>query len=539
MIDYGRDYPDPFAAELATIDPYADVPPPDEPMDGREVGADGGGADRDGKPSMATRLVELAQARYDVFLGQDGEPYAVDRAGVSLALPLRGRTGLRQRLARAMFATIGRVPPAAALTDCVNVLEGTALERDRVPVALRVARRADRLVIDMGTADGRVIECGPHGWRVVRGSDVLFRRTALTGAMPDPDPAGTLDAFRSGLNVSEENFRLIVGWMLHAFMPDEPHPVLGLVGEQGTAKTTAAKQVACLVDPSPAPTRTAPKDLSDWAVTAAGSWVVTLDNISTIPPWFSDALCKAVTGDAMTKRALYTDGDLSVLAFLRPVIMTTIEAGALRGDLAERMLPIELERIPPDQRRTEKSVRLAYEDAMPQTLGALLNLLCDVLAVLPGVHLSRLPRMADFARFLAALDQVTGWTTHQDYEDTFEDLADTVIDGDPFAAQIRANIERGLTFDGTAAALLGWLHPNPEGTPSRGWPKTPRGATGALKRSTPALLKVGIHVEHYRTSDHKRERRVRIRRADGPDGVDGSPRRPSVHTQSPGWGHPG
>ena len=38
-----------------------------------------------------------------------------------------------------------------------------------------------------------------------------------------------------------------------------------------------------LIDPSPAPTRTAPRDLTDWVVTAQGSWVVGLDNVSVIP----------------------------------------------------------------------------------------------------------------------------------------------------------------------------------------------------------------------------------------------------------------
>ncbi|MDG9673027.1 hypothetical protein [Micromonospora sp. DH14] len=478
------------------------------------------------EPTIPELLVEMATARYDVFLGLDGEPYAVERNGSSIALPLRGRTGLKQRLAVLLWESRGKVPSGQASADVLNVLEGKALDKPRRPVSLRVERAGDRLLIDMGTADGRVIDVGPDGWHVVTGgSPGLFRRTALTGAMPDPDPEGTLDAFQAGMNVSEVNFRLIIGWMLHAFIPDEPHPVLGLVGEQGTAKTTAAKHIAGIIDASPAPTRTAPKDLTDWAVTAAGSWVVTLDNISEIKPWFSDALCKAVTGDAMTKRALYTDGDLSVLSFLRPIVMTSIEAGALRGDLAERMLPVELERIPREKRRTEKSVRLDYEHHQGQTLGALLNLLSQVLKVLPDVQVTDLPRMADFTRFLAALDQVSGWTTRTDYEETFGDLADAVITGDPFATAIREKIDRlpAPGFDGTASELLTWAAPatdEPLASTPRGWPKTPHGASGALKRITPALLAAGISVDFYREG-HKRTRKIRIwRAADAADAAD-------------------
>lgn len=496
-----------------------------------------------GGTTAAARLVDLAEANYRVFLGQDGNPYAVDRGGNSIVRTLRGRNGLRQKLSLDAFTRTGKPPSTSALSDALNVLEAKASIAAPKIVHLRVARVDERIVIDMGVPNGRLIDCGPGGWKIVDTAPVLFRRTALTGAMPEPDRAGSLTAFRNGLNADEENFRLIVGWMLHTLIPDEPHPVLGLVGEQGTAKTTCAKQIVGLVDPSPAATRSAPKDAEDWAVTASGGWLSALDNISTIPPWLSDALCKAVTGDAMTRRALYTDSDLAVLAFLRPVLMTSIEAGALRGDLAERMLPIELQRINPAHRRPESGVRAAYEAALPGTLGALLNLLCEVLAVLPDVQAENLPRMADFARFLIALDKVTGWNTREDYEDTFTDLADTVIDGDPFATAIRDRVHKLGPFDGTAKDLLAWAE-KPLDTwqavdprSPKGWPRTPRGATGALARITPALIAAGISVDRYKTSDAKRERRISIRRAHeprpatvrtvAPDGSDDTNFRPS------------
>ncbi len=511
------------AEEVGELEP----PPDDKPGRGRKTDA--------------ARLVDLADETHRVFLGQDGEPYAVERDGTSIVRPLRGRAGLRQQLSLTSFTRTGRPPSTSALSDALNVLEAKATTVTPETVHLRVARARGRIVVDMGGPDGRLIECGPDGWKIVPSAPVLFRRTRLTGSMPEPDPNGTLNAFQDGLNADEENFRLIVGWMLHTFVPDEPHPVLGLVGEQGTAKTTGAKHIVGIIDPSPAPTRSAPKDAQDWAVTAAGSWVVPLDNISSIPPWFSDALCKAVTGDAMTRRALYTDSDLAVLAFLRPVLMTSIEPGALRGDLAERMLPIELQRIASDKRRPESSIRAAYEAALPATLGALLNLLCRVLAALPDVPTANLPRMADFTRFLIALDTVTGWTTREDYEDTFTDLADNVIESDPFATAIRDRVLKLGPFDGTAKELLAWAE-KPldnlwgsvlEFRPPKGWPRTPRGATSALARVTPALITAGIEIDRYKASDRNKTRRISIRQAyqsgvrtvasDGSDGTDSQP----------------
>lgn len=79
-----------------------------------------------------------------------------------------------------------------------------------------------------------------------------------------------------------------------------------------------------------------------------------LDNVSVIAPWFSDALCRAVTGDAMPRRRLYTDSDAVILRFRRAIVLNGIDLGAMRGDLADRVLLIELERITKEKRREDK-----------------------------------------------------------------------------------------------------------------------------------------------------------------------------------------
>jgi hypothetical protein len=56
---------------------------------------------REGKgPSQASQLVALARDRFDVFTSEDGRPYAVPQGGPNIALPLRGKAGLRSKLPR-------------------------------------------------------------------------------------------------------------------------------------------------------------------------------------------------------------------------------------------------------------------------------------------------------------------------------------------------------------------------------------------------------------------------------------------------------
>mgnify|MGYP000381769483 CR=1 FL=1 len=139
-------------------------------------------------------------------------------------------------------------------------------------------------------------------------------------------------------------------------------------------------------------------------MSASNGWSTVIDNVSSIPDWWSDALCKAVKGDGWVRRTLYTDGDVSVLSFRRVVVLTSIDAGSLRGDLGERLVLVDLQAIAGGKRRTERDLDNVYNMARPAMLGALLDLLAMVLARLDAVNLPELPRMADFARVLGAMD---------------------------------------------------------------------------------------------------------------------------------------
>lgn len=452
------------------------------------------GAADDGKKSQATRLVELANRDFRMVRGSDGKTYAVPLGGPHVALSLRSEHGLRMRLAAAYHAETESVAGGSALSDALAVLEGQAADRDPEPVGLRVARHAGNLVLDLGTADGKCVVISPGEWHMLPESPVLFRRTALISPLPIPARnANGLDRLRALVNVSESGLRMLVSWLIATLFPDIDHPILSLTGEQGTAKSTCAKILVCLLDPSPAPLRSAPKDQSNWIVQAAASWMVMLDNISAIAPWFSDTLCKAVTGEGDVKRSLFTDDDVSVLAFQRVVGMTTIDAGALRGDLGERLLLVELDPIPKSKRRPASAVMADYEAARPAILGAILDLAAAALAVLPTVEVKELPRLADYAKILAALDRVTGWQTLPEYFSLADEITEAVIEADPFADAIRAFVQEKREWTGTAAALLELLTPA-EGA-AKNWPRTTAVASGKLRRNAPALRQQGIEIE--------------------------------------------
>lgn len=449
--------------------------------------------------SQATRLSHLAQDRYRFGRALEGEPFAVPLYGPRLVKMLRGGSGsLRAELAAAYLAEYGTPPTQQALADALMAVEGMCLAAEPERLWMRTGRdESGALWLDLGNEDGHAVRIIGGRWTLaLAGAPILFRRTALSSALPTPaDPgSGDLGALWELLNVTPEDRPILAGWLVAALLPEIGHPVLLLTGEQGSGKSTAARLIAAAVDPSTVPLRKPPRDVESWTTAAAGSSVVALDNLSALPDWLSDALCRAVTGDGDVRRRLYSDGDLHVVSFRRAVILNGIDLGAVRDDLADRLVTVELNRITEGARRRETELEARWADAAPRILAGLLDLAADVLDVLEDVHLDESPRMADFARVLAAVDRVTGSEALARYGRQAGALASDAVSSDPVLSTLGEVIR--APWSGAVAELHDMLTDHLGDTrPPREWPKTARALAVVLKRRAPSLRRVGWTVE--------------------------------------------
>ena len=382
-------------------------------------------------PSPAQQLIEIALKEYRLVRSEDARTYAIPHSG-GVALPLRSKKGLRAALANSLYNRTGIVATGGVLGDCLTILEGAAADLPTEPVFLRMASHEGRIVVDIGSPAGRAIVITPDGWSVEGASPVIFRRSDLSLRFVEPQPGGSLEKLRALVNLSESDFRLAVGWVVAGYFEAIPHPILFIQGEQGTAKSSLMRLLMTLIDPQPAAERSLPTDKRQWGIFGRASWSLGFDNVTVIPDEMSNALAKGATGEAVFQRELHSDEDIIIFAFRRVLAINTIALKhEMANDLADRILMLEPEVI--TERLSEEELARRRAEAMPPAFGAVLDLVSGVLKHLPHVTVPNPPRMADFTRILAALDQVTGWNTLKDYMAKVKQVGMTQIEGDTLA----------------------------------------------------------------------------------------------------------
>ena len=464
--------------------------------------------------SQAAKLVELAE-RVELFHTPTDEPFAtLPVGGHHETHPVRSLT-FKSWLRRQYWDTYRKPAGGSALLDAVETLAARAeFGGETHSVATRVAEQAGCIYVDLTNDAWEAVEIGPAGWRVVTSPPVRFRRSGTMEALPVPVRGGSLELLRPFVNVADaDSWHLFVGTLVAALRPRGPYLVLIMHGEQGSAKSTTARVVRALVDPSRSPLRAEPREQQDLLIAARNNWVVAFDNVSHLPPWLSDALCRLSTGGGFGTRQLYTDQDEIVLDAQRPQVLNGISEIATRGDLLDRAIILEQPTIDDAERRSEDEFWQSFEAVRPRILGALFDAVSAALANEPHIALDRLPRMADPARWVTAAEAALGWrpeTFVAAYARNRREGHALALEASLLTTPLQVLVSTG-DWQGPARVLLERLAglAGDGVTRQREWPRNPRALTAALKRLAPSLRAMGIGWERLERTGNARPHLIR------------------------------
>jgi hypothetical protein len=476
------------------------------------------------RQSRIAPLLDLLRASASFFADPNGEPYAeLTVASGGDVLHLRSRA-FRAWLDHLAYDATGSIPPPDARTQLLSILEGEALfDAPRRSVHVRLAEHDGATWLDLGGLDRTAVRLDASGWTLCQASAsdserpepprVAFRRPSSLRPIAAPRHSPSSDAPLARLQsllpqLDASGFTLLVGWMLGALRPRGPYPLLVLQGERGSGKSTLARAVKTLLDASAAPLRAMPRSERDLAISAARAWISVFDNLAPVSTPVSDALCRISTGGGLATRRLFTDDDEVVHDVCRPVVLTGIEDLAIRPDLAQRAIVLSLSPLSGRDRRDEAALVRELDVAAPDILGALLDAASLALAASPAETAIELPRMADFARWVAAAEPALGWESGRflrAYAFQQSDTDDLALDQDAVAPLILRlpGLRDTGRWEGTATDLWRELldllaldgRPRPIG-----WPRAPNRLASHLRNLAPVLRAHGVDLAAVRTA---------------------------------------
>ena len=452
--------------------------------------------------SVLNMLVVLARKSCQLCHDADRKGIAVIERGDHREVWMVGGPGFKNWLRGEYFLKYEAGVAETTLISAICTINAVCVyQGEQVEVHARCAKSGDSYYIDLCDAHWRAIKVGPSGYELLDRSPVLFTRNDMMRPLPEPQSGGELDLLWKYANVPAHQRPLVVAWLLDSIRPDTPFPVIELVGEQGSAKSTSQRHLRDLVDPNKVPLRGSPKSIEDIYVAAASNWIVSYENLSFLRNEQQDALCTLSTGGGFATRLFYTNADEHVLEAKRPVMLNGIGGVVTRPDLIERTIRVDAPSIPVTERREDTDITAAWEVDRPKIFGAMLERFSAVLRILPEIKLAKRQRMADFERLGEANMRIEGHAPGAFsllYEKAVMEGTERALENFGIANALVMLMAEGQAktegkWSGTVGALYQIL--DSYGTHDRSnWPKSVRGLSEQLKRVTPALRAEGLEI---------------------------------------------
>lgn len=211
------------------------------------------------------------------------------------------------------------------------------------------------------------------------------------------DAKKNLLTLKKFINTSDENFKMIIIYILCAFIKDIPHPILIILGGAGTSKSTTTTFLNELIDPSINEIMSLPKK-DDLELVLSNRYFVAFDNIgeNQITKDISDLLCQAVTGATVVRRKKYTDKEETYLKLNNVIVFNGITPNIFKEDLLQRSIVINMNPIDIKERRLLSDIRNEFRENLPKYLESIAVVLQHYIKNCELPINQELSRMADF-----------------------------------------------------------------------------------------------------------------------------------------------
>lgn len=278
-----------------------------------------------------------------------------------------------------------------------------------------------------------------------------------------------------------------------------------LHGPAGAAKSTKEEIIKSLADPSSVLTFSLPKDISELIQQLDHNRIVYYDNLSKIPDWISDQLCRASTGGGASKRLLYSNDEDKIYNYKRCVGFNGVNLAATKPDLLDRGLIVKFERVDDSVKKLDRDIWAEFEEMAPQVLGYIFDILVKFLAMRQNqkttIKFKKLPRMADFAEAAEMISRCMGNKDNEFMDAYYENIGlqteealETSLEASAILTFMK---DKKSKWTGTATNLLECLDQivGEKICKNKDWPKFPNTLSRRINEVKINLREVGIFIE--------------------------------------------
>jgi hypothetical protein len=321
-------------------------------------------------------------------------------------------------------------------------------------------------------------------------------------------------------------------FLVSCFIPNFPHVMLVIFGAQGSSKSTLSKLARLVTDPSIIEVASLPNSTKELIQVLAHHYLIFFDNLSYISEEQSDTICKAITGSGFAKRELYENDEDIIYSFMRSIGINGINLVATRPDLLERSLLIELQRIDPIKRRSERELQEKFAKDLPVILGGIFDALVKTLRIRPTLEIDSLPRMADWSLWGCAIAEALGYSKEEflsAYRKNIDHQVEMLLNENIVATAVVTFMEDKEEWRSTPTDFLTALKNHASlvniDTQEKYWPKGANALSRKLNELSTPLKQMGILIT---ISTSGTERWILIQKApqnkpDQSDDTDGIP----------------
>ncbi|MDA2923666.1 primase C-terminal domain-containing protein [Acidobacteria bacterium AH-259-L09] len=486
---------------------------------GRVVKYERGEAGDSEKEKQAQILLKIAE-QVELWHTPDHRPYATVPIQDHFENLEVGGPAFKRWLAGQYYKETDDAAGTEAFAKTILILQSQALYGEGAQeheIYVRRAQHEGAIYLDLTNKEWEVVRIDKTGWEVISNPPVKFRRSQGMKPLPHPVSGGSLKLLRPLMNApTEELWVMHMSWLISVMCPYGPYPVSVSLGENDSAKSTAARLKKMAIDPGKPPLRALPRNGRDLVIAARNCLILSFDNVSSVPDWLSDAFCQIATGAGFAARQLWTDAEEMLFDDSRSIEINGIESMVTRSDLVDRSFinthsPIE-------KHLKERKIYAEFKKRHPKILGAILDAVSEALRNINKVKIAELPRMADATEWIVAAEPALPWrkgSFEKFYKKNRAEAIEATLEADLLAEAIRKvmtlrvvldEIEQQGVWSVTATNLLAQLDEvvDERVMRSKNWPAAGNVLSGKLRRSTRFLRKIGIDIQLPKTTDRPR-----------------------------------